>query len=1184
MKPTSFDEKKPFTAKHRFRRQQGFALIVSLSLMVLITVLAVGLLTLSSVSMRASTHTEAMQAAKGNARLALMLAIGQLQKNAGPDQRISAPANLINENMPHGVAGVWKSWRTPNDGTGDYAAEKKNRFAGYVMSAPDFESHPDPSQIPGGDSKKELMVGEGSLGKSDTSNREIRAPLVNVGKTGGSDAGSLAWVALDEGVKGRIDLLPDKDTSTSSPGKNITRVGSSPRNKVGKLEGLETLNEEPDKLFETLPKLVSSDEVNLMSSNKETFGRYFHDFSVTASSVQADVANGGLKTDLSVLFDTAALGDYTGRRLYSGTTTGFGGSNSDPQWGIYQHYYRLYQRATANDNPKDGMKTYVTARYKQKTVRDTTLGGNRIEPDMSTLNESVIMPTIAKVDIVFSMVARDAHGPWPGAFADPAGTYPYMLHLMYLPVITLHNPYNVPIRFTQLEIEFEDIPMGFKFLVNGQSATSEMVAFNQMHTGDRENGKTKKFFRLVLTGDIAAAREIVMPAGETRIFGKPFPPALTWAQDVAANGGYSFDWDNNKTGSETGPGNKIAPGMITGFQDGIGYDLDWLAPSTGVRQPWFKARYKSGQEGGCFPLKPSDVVSVQYGPKSQLSSPNKFAVTMRLTPGNATNNYSTTQVFFKDDARLKAILEEGVTQRFPKPRSFPETYPKAGVDPARTAAQIYETNGTAIKDYAKARPFAIFSLSGKTTKDSFTRSRPVADTGITAQMATCDFTSSASQGSSPYEFVLTPFPSQTGGFEVDGVKGFFFGGHGKTNGTTNATIYEIPQAPLQSIAQMRHANAASLGSAPYFTYSVGESRAHPALPITSVKFAPNTTSVMLDHSWLANDALWDKYWFSTLATLQGTGYTGSDATSQTQLANSFFNGERDLPNPRNTPHRPSGMTVADAAAASIADRGIKTGAYVMTKGGFNVNSVSKTAWISVLSALSDSTIQLASGALEQTDENIPVLRTRRPTGGLKDARDPKSRAWNSYRNLTPEEVDALAEQIVVEVRERGPFLSMSDFVNRRLTDGALGQKGALQAAIDRCQVGSRKLNDGMDVNSMPIVLSEVASYGWKNPGALADTNTGAGAPGEISQGDLLSAIGSFTTVRSDTFRIRAFGDARDKDGNVLARAWCEATVQRFPEYVDQTDKPEVAATTEANKAFGRRFSVVAFRWLHPDEV
>lgn len=1173
MKPTSFDKKQQFRTARRFRRPRGFALVISLSLMVLLTVLAVGLLSLSTISMRSSSHGEAMQTAKGNARLALMLAIGQLQKTAGPDQRISAPANLVDEKLPQGVAGVWKSWRPPQDGSGNYDTEKKDRFAGYIMSAPEFPKSVDSSTMPGGTSPTEIMVGEGTLG-TNSQDRQVRAPIVNVGTKGTPDAGALAWVALDEGVKGRIDLLPDKDTSTNSLGKNITRLGSSPRNKAGSFAGLETLKSDAETLNATLPKLVSTDEVNLMSSDKETFGRYFHDFCVTSNSVQADVANGGLKTDLSVLFDGPSLpGEYANRRLYSGTNTPFGGASAaDPMWGIYQHHYRLYQRTTTNDNPKDGLKSYVGSRYRLNPVPDRTLGDNRYEPNMATMTESVIMPTIAKVDIVFSLVVRDVHG--GRAAGLRAAGYPYMLHMMYLPVITLHNPYNVPLRFTQLELEFADLPMGFNFYVNGQAATTTMAAFNQLYVGN-EGGGNQKVFKLVLTGDLNANREVVMGAGETRIFGKPFPPTWTWNNESAgtgADGVMMFDWRNDKTGQ----GNRIMPGMITGPNDGIGYDLDWLAPRQ-IKNSWLSSR--TGE--GVIPIKGTETVAVQYGPKTQVSTPtNKFSVTMRLTPGNTSNNYSTTQVFFKDEARLKSILEEGTSPRFSTARSFPETFPKPGIETTLTAQSLYESNGTAIRDYSLAKPFAIFSLSGKTTKDSFTRSRPVADTGMTFQMATCDFKSSPSQGSSPLEFALTPVRNGNGGIQADGVKGYFFGGHGADRGSTGATIYEIPQAPLQSIAQMRHANAASLGSAPYFTYSVGESRAHPALPVNQVKFSPDTSRVMLDHSWLANDALWDRYWFSTLATLQGTGFTGSDAISQSSLAAAFFAGERNLPNPRNLAYLKAGAKVQDAAADLLVDRsGTKTGAYVMTRGGFNVNSVSKSAWISVLSALSDSSIPLAAGTIEKTGDDVPVLRVRRPTGGLNEGRELKNQLWNSYRKLTADEVEKLAEQIVVEVRERGPFLSMSDFVNRRLSNGDLAQKGALQAAIDRC-----KLNDIMEANATVVAAADVATYGWRNPAAVIGTNTGAGSPGEITQGDLLSAIGSFATVRSDTFRIRAFGDCRDKQDKVLARAWCEATVQRFPEYVDATDKPEVAAATNANKQFGRRFSVVAFRWLHPDEV
>ena len=115
----------PFRGKLRARatsaRRAGFALVVTLSLMILLTIIAVGLLTLSSISLRASSQSSDMATARSNARMALMLAVGELQKHAGLDTRITARADILDaDNAP--ITGVWKSWEgTDHETTGTYA-------------------------------------------------------------------------------------------------------------------------------------------------------------------------------------------------------------------------------------------------------------------------------------------------------------------------------------------------------------------------------------------------------------------------------------------------------------------------------------------------------------------------------------------------------------------------------------------------------------------------------------------------------------------------------------------------------------------------------------------------------------------------------------------------------------------------------------------------------------------------------------------------------------------------------------------------------------------------------------------------------------------------------------------------------------------------------------------------------
>lgn len=76
----------------------------------------------------------------------------------------------------------------------------------------------------------------------------------------------------------------------------------------------------------------------------------------------------------------------------------------------------------------------------------------------------------------------------------------------------------------------------------------------------------------------------------------------------------------------------------------------------------------------------------------------------------------------------------------------------------------------------------------------------------------------------------------------------------------------------------------------------------------------------------------------------------------------------------------------------------------------------------------------------------------------------------------------------------------------------------------------------------------------------------------ITQNEFFNELIPVLATRSDTFRIRAYGDVLDAvdHSTIRASAWCEAIVQRTPELTPD--------------GLGRRFVVTYFRWLGPGDI
>lgn len=138
---------------------RGFALVVTITLLVLLAVIALGFLSLSAVTLRSGTQNQVRADAEANARLALQIAIGELQKQMGPDQRISASGAILDTLNTNGSVqepaknphwtGVWDSWIAGHKAT----AAVKSDYPGAESKHQTIGNQPDTSVRPEDDQK-----------------------------------------------------------------------------------------------------------------------------------------------------------------------------------------------------------------------------------------------------------------------------------------------------------------------------------------------------------------------------------------------------------------------------------------------------------------------------------------------------------------------------------------------------------------------------------------------------------------------------------------------------------------------------------------------------------------------------------------------------------------------------------------------------------------------------------------------------------------------------------------------------------------------------------------------------------------------------------------------------------------------------------------------------------------------
>lgn len=1229
--------------QHNPRTNRGFALVVTLSLMILLTLIAVGLLSLSAVSLRASSQGTAQAEARANARLALMVAIGELQKEMGPDMRVSAESALLDSNAnTEAIEGVAQSrWLASYDSWGgwlnaDYSPPGKSgslkiadtykpgrqpMFRRWLLSLPsgnetDINA---PNSLPSAsDTNWVKLVGKGSLGFDDEDpgisdeqkNRlhmVTRAYLTPVGKTGRN-----AWWISPENHKARIDMA--RQPRELNPAVWETVQGDSAEVGVGSLPGLGPLDSD------AVPsgKLITPQSLRPAGIEEGIVQKHFFDLTATSRGVLASVRTGHLKKDLSLLFEKrrAALPVpyiFTPRDVREPSirpmSPEIAGRAALParhfaSWTSMRHFYRMYRQDSDAKAPgwgeggiggTSGLKWTGSKPWTDCVM--SVVGAGRNGAD--TYHRFPVL-----VNLTYILSLKTDRMPSGG------NTGRYNLYYVASPVCVYWNPYNVELRVPDKKFALRS------FLAQVHTMDGQFFLGNVWNKV--EALRFDDDYARMMSGN---GQDIVFKPGEFRIFA---PKASSLVSKDKLDMMPGFD-----------------PQAFGGLFAGPG-------AYTEAEKPRFQMRFSNRINGWKFNFRygntPASLVMVHYWSPigdNDGGNYNNPAFNHHVDWFNTSQLYTSISQPGNPDPWVfdGDLLPVGYFQLALK-GNRDHDYPSIGWE-----------KDWRCRNWIQAPPF----YDGKGLYMS--------EDAIIAHTQRID---------SPFELRFGPLLGA--GKDVDDIIQHVGPNAimGADERVTAVPCLELPTAPIGSLAgfatmriQPGWVDTAALnpdwkmGTAPApnndssgnslyraesktWAYQsgvtgpgIGNSFLHPMIPRTDVyRFLNNSISMDMkdilnvnagytrtdtkaycdywDHVLLLNDALWDDYFVSSLADQRRQGQSVGESLQQN--LDRLRNGD-DLANSRYMPWFGSRAAGEVKGELEAAEGYLKAAACLMVDGMFNVNSTSVDAWHALFAGIRERKVVYRdkNGTLKTVavpaDKRIAISRFNTATTDQECTdpeygftRDDGMQAWSGVRFLNDAQLRKLAGECVKQVKRRGPFLNFSEFINRRLSNDELGVTGALQAAIDYDDASPEAGSINYDFKKSDFMLktSDLGNHAFATPEAAVGSRY-AGIPGYVIQSDLLKPIANTLSVRDDTFRIRAYGESRDASGKeVVARAWCEAVVQRLPEYCDDANAPEVPARmisatggfstmedsdlTASNRRFGRKFRIESFRWLSASEI
>ncbi len=1139
---------------HKPKRGQpgGFALVVTLTLLVLLSILALGLLSLSSISLRSAAAALPQTTARANARLALMIAIGRLQEEMGPDRRINFPANQLAD-VPDGHRhwmAVQDSWNSADTETRPDPATTFRRW--LVSGTESFTEIRDSAKSAPASSDITLFSGENTTD-------QVSVPKVLLSENSKS-TGAYAWWVSDENSKALVSPAEQPDGLATA----WSRAQSPASTGFLIADDLATLT---DPVLEKLPTHASLDPA---TGIKGVSRRNFHHFTTFSQGLFTDAARGGLRKDLSLFLDYPKAPSPLPVKLPNEDRIYPDGITWEELW-LYHNIWQDLQPPVA------GLASMTGGNLTGAQMLITPPGSGQASQDAFMRDPFSLYKRITHINLQFVSSLWAKKNP----STDPADPGTYQICWVTDPVVTLWNPFDTPIALhpdSYYSLKYWTIPYTISVYRDGLLATRK--TFNELSIS---NTNDHIFSVLVGTapnpyrGRIGTPDPVVLMPGEvlTMSEGIPGEPLEYFKGDVTTQ--YVRKSLAMRAGWNLGRGRYVKIPGVSNVKPTERLEIEINPDNTSIRNdPGFGLRtlnfpYSYGRDRGL-----GDPPSVNVG------FTELWGYKAYLPPGKPASQYPE---WFKPIPR----------RQLPSPANFTGNDKEYIMTLSlRRRTEESETSWNRFNSIISSR-------------DNFLPDDP-------RDIATNPFTVDVR----PLSGLTHPDMPQSGPSHPN--RGLFGGStRNLLAGQDIVVTHAIPREPPISLGAFQHAIAngntermaygalnPSFGDrseanyvAPVAPHAISNSYAFPIFaPAATRNAATSGRPLEMDHSWHANRALWDSTFLSSITQRQSSHHLEKKTAKEvfSEFAQSGGNGRLPNPNIVATFTDPQTATdlLFDSSGKAKPEAPDRAASLLTISGAFNVNSTSIEAWKALLASANKSTIPVAPNPNQpgQTEaiesEKIPVHSLLTPSGLTNPESaafdstalsTPNDRAqWRGYRGLSETETEDLAKEMVEQVKAYGPFLSLADFINRRPgNDKDLAFRGPLQTALDKT------VNDTLFAAPDRIGTAPAAA-GFPFPEAAALPKS-HGTPSHVLQADILTTIGPQLTVHSDTFRIRAYGEARDKNNTTTARAWCEATVQRTPEYTDPTQPAyEIPTPNTPNQTFGRKFQITSFRWLNKSEI